>query len=234
METAEAAAADAHTESDQMSDSQHSGTDSRSHKRSPKPKRSLSEKQKAQPEQRNKYVFFRPPTKLYPTLRLDIDASTIPPSTTARHEFTELFRIDIAKVLDITPEMVEVISIKPAPSLGWLINVEMDLDIVLPPVNADEMDSGSSADSYLDSLSYEKEEMKMKLFQHLHELVKNPQSALYSGFITSRLDPSFSQNMVEKRSNDVYAADGTGTGTGTGSDEGPVSSDPEVLRIMNK
>ena len=63
-----------------------------------------------------------------PSVRLDIDISTIPPSSVQRRQFEEMFISDICKAIDIEDEsVVEIYSIKPAVNMNWLIVVEFDV-----------------------------------------------------------------------------------------------------------
>lgn len=151
-----------------------------------------------------------------PAVRLDVDAETIPPTSKARHQFVEMFARDVATALEITPDMVEVLSVKPAPGRDWLTLVEFDIN----PINllrnqyADEEDP-----RYWQQLETERVDIRAKLLWTLHDLVVDPASVLYQGFVTSRLDPSFTANMVEQ-----HAAESE--------EVVPYSTDPDVLAIM--
>ena len=160
----------------------------------------------------------RSPTKrsTNPAVRLDVDAETIPPTSKARHQFLELFINDIAKALEIMPDMIEVLSVKPAPGMDWLTMVEFDIN----PIGLLREEMGNQNDPrYWQHLESERVDIRTKLLWTLHELVSDSSSLLYNGFVTSKLDPSFTANMLE-----VHAGD---------EDEViPYSTDPEVLSIM--
>ena len=100
--------------------------------------------------------------------------------------------------------------------------MELDLHIAIPPANIDDATLDTDRDSILDTLAEEREEVKTKLLYMLEQLVKDSKSSIYSGFITSRLDPSFTQNLVDRPEE---AED---------DDDAPYSNDPEVLRLMQK
>lgn len=144
------------------------------------------------PKEKGNYVKVS--NKGWPTLRLDFDATTIPPASRERHQFVEMFCNDIAHSLGIEPNMVEVISIKSAPGMDWLSLVEFDLNLFLHDLN--ETDSIISAN---DNNTYtRKKETRKKYLKLLHEMIPDSSSILYNGYLTSRVDPSFSLNLVEK------------------------------------
>lgn len=153
-----------------------------------------------------------------PTLRLDIDANTIPPSSTSRHQFLELFVADLAKALEVVPEMIEILSVKPAPGMDWLTSVEFDIapQVMLPadPDGREDLD-------YMEELAVEQEQLRARLLWTLHEMVFDPNSVLYNGFVTSKLDPSFALNLIDK-------------GANVEEDFVPYSSDPSILSIMEQ
>ena len=87
--------------------------------------------------------------RFLPTVRLNVDITTIPPSSTKRHEFISLFSLDIAKVLRINADMIEVFSLKPASTMPWLTTVEFDIAIVLPATIAEDIDNSSNGKSII-------------------------------------------------------------------------------------
>lgn len=179
---------------------------------------------------------FKIKQRANPLVRLDLDISTIPPSSTQRRQFEEMFVSDVARALDVDQHVVEVISVKPAPNADWLVEVEFDIYIPPPPrrLKRDRArDDGDDDDSYEDDDDDEEEdvdeeeleeqqrerfELQRTLLARLHTMVLNPTSPVYSGFITCKLDSSFSAHMVEKELHE----------------EDLFSSEPEVLGIMNK
>jgi len=152
------------------------------------------------------------PGRTYPAVRLDVDPESIPPTTKNRHQFLELFLDDISKALEIIPEMVEVISVKPAPGMDWLTMVEFDIN----PIRMlnDEPDRDDAR--YWEQLEAERADMRAKLLWTLHDMVNDPSSELYNGFVTCKLDPSFTANLLEREGDELI----------------PYSTDPDVLAIM--
>lgn len=160
----------------------------------------------------------RSPTKrsLNPAVRLDVDAETIPPTSRARHQFLEHFVNDVAKALEIMPDMVEVLSVKPAPGMIWLTMVEFDIN----PISLLQNTAGDRDDPrFWQQLEMERVDIRSKLLWSLHELISDSSSALYNGFVTCKLDPSFALNMLEP-------------GAAEEEDVVPYSTDPEILSIM--
>lgn len=154
--------------------------------------------------------------KDYPALRLDVDANTIPPGSTDRHQALEMFSDDLAKSLEITPDMIEIVSVKPAPGMDWLTMIEFD-------INTDSLYEDETEDpdpEYLHAIAEEREAIREKLLTTLHGLVQDQYSVLYQGFLTSKLDPSFARNLLPK-----------------GMEEEEItafSSDAEVLEILER
>lgn len=155
--------------------------------------------------------------KEWPTLRLDFDCATIPPGTIDRHRFIEMFCNDVANALGIEVELVEVISIKPAPGMDWLSLVEFDINLWSADLGEEEEDGNESQQPQ------RRIEIRSKLLEMLHDMLIDPSSVLYNGFITSKVDPSFSANLVENtiekeeiEQHEIF------------------SNDVDIMRIMNK
>lgn len=159
--------------------------------------------------------LLRPLTKFVPSVRLDIDIQSIPPSSTLRHQFKESFVADIAKYLDILPEMVEVVSIKPAPGIDWLTVVEFDI-----LVDGNEPQDTSTDRDYQDSIALERSEQRDRYLWTLQSMVHDSSSVLYNGLVTSKLDPSYMHRIVERDARREEFV--------------PFSTDPKVLEIMNR
>jgi Ca2+-binding EF-hand superfamily protein len=159
-----------------------------------------------------------------PTVRVNVDINTMPPGSTQRNQFEEMFINDLARALSIQPRFIEIISVKPAPGMDWLTLVEFDLyaheDRIHEP--GDDYDEEKEH-----SLQGEEEdeafmaEKRMELLQSMEEMIKNPSSLLYSGFITSNLDPTYVSHIV------------TSAETAKAEVE-IISSDPIITKIMNK
>jgi Ca2+-binding EF-hand superfamily protein len=130
--------------------------------------------------------------KGWPTIRLDFDATSIPPASKERHQFIDMLCNDIAHSIGIDPSMIEVIAIKSAPGMDWLSLIEFDIN--LWNQERDENDSlSSSENNYL-----RKRELKKRYLKQLYEMIPDTSSILYNGYLTSKLDPSFSLNFVDK------------------------------------
>ena len=181
---------------------------------------------------------FKIKQRANPLVRLDLDIGTIPPSSTQRRQFEEMFVSDVARALGVEQHIIEVISVKPAPNADWLVEVEFD--VYIPPPSrkkrrgdrdrgeddaTEEDDYDDEDDEYeeeddedlLEEQQRERQEHQHMLLERLHTMVLNSTSPLYSGFITCKLDSSFCANMVEQDF-----------------DEDFFSSEPEVVNIMNK
>lgn len=161
--------------------------------------------------------FSRTPLRLFPTLRIDVDIDSIPPASTDRHLLLESFVNDIANALSITPAWVDVVSVKAAPGMNWLTQIEFDINVPLP-----QMDEAEKNDEeYVDALQSERFEIRSKLLLSLRELVSDEASPIYNGLITCKLDPSFCEHFADDASSE------------TGEIK-PFSADAKVLALMNK
>lgn len=147
-----------------------------------------------------------------PQVRLDIDINSIPPSSTKRRQFEETFVSDICRAIQITPDMVEIISLKPALGFDWLTVVEFDIVVNHLPEDllSDDLDE--------DGADHLRSEHRLDLLWNLNELVVDSTSQLHSGLVTCKLDPTFSVGMVDQ---DVLPVE-------------IYSPDPVVLAVMNK
>lgn len=146
-----------------------------------------------------------------PMLRLDIDIHDMPPTSTQRHQFEQMFKDDIVRALEVNTEqfVVEVLSVGPTPGKDWLTMVEFDLYVVVYNEDDDE-------DDHQKSLAREQE--RLDFLNRLLVLLREPGSALYRGFITCKLDPTWAKNFPD--------TDGMGLEL--------FSSDPAIERIMNR
>ena len=66
-------------------------------------------------------------SRALPSVRIDVDIATIPPSSTQRRQFEEMFISDISKAMDVEPHMVEIHAIKPVIIMSWLVEVTFDI-----------------------------------------------------------------------------------------------------------
>jgi len=177
--------------------------------------------QSPQQQRRNPFKVHQ---RANPLVRLDLDISTIPPSSNQRRQFEEMFVTDVARALHVPETFVEVVSVKPAPNSEWLVEVEFDIYIPPPQKIEGDGDEEDKDDEYdeeheavLEEQQREREGQQKSLLTRLHAMVQNPASQLYHGFITCKLDPSFAAHMVEEeREEDLF------------------SSQPEVLAVMAK
>lgn len=155
-----------------------------------------------------------------PSLRLDIDIQTIPPSSMQRRQFEEMFVSDVAQSLTITEELLEIYSVKPAANMPWLVVVEFD--IYLPPTDISHAQVADDDDDFdIEDMNYQAELERMTkqqdLLRSLHEMVLDTTSVLYNGYVTCKLDPSYSQNLVDLEDTDEI-----------------FSSDARIMSVMNR
>lgn len=153
--------------------------------------------------------------KEWPTLRVDHDISTIPPGTIDRHRFVEMFCADIANALGVDAELVEVISLKPAPGMDWLCLVEFDINLWSADLGESENEENE------EQLARKRATIRKELLENLFDMVNDSSSTLYNGYITSKVDPSFIAHILDDEDGDQGEFE-------------IFSSDPEIMKIMNK
>jgi len=145
-----------------------------------------------------------------PSLRLDIDIQSIPPSSMQRRQFEEMFVSDLAQAMGVTEDVLEIYSVKPASSMPWLVIVEFDIYLPrqkLAPADGDDGDEFDEEDRQYDAERRRLQEQQ-NLLKSLHEMVMDTTSELYNGYITCKLDPSYSQNLVDSETlEEVFSAD---------------------------
>lgn len=172
---------------------------------------------------------FHYQSAVIPTIRLDIDINTIPPGSVQRNTFEEMFINDIAKSLDIDVHLIHIHRVTPAPGMEWLILVEFDITITPESLgirnrnnNSNEYDEESGS---LDEEIYHQCKQKRKeLLELLYADIQDITSALYQGFVTCSVDPSYTQTLLEELNGDNYSNQPTVL----------FSSSPEVLETMEK
>jgi len=152
-------------------------------------------------------------TRSCPALRFDIDANTIPPTSTARHLFMGRFVGDVSRAAKISQDCIEVVSIRPAPGLDWLTMVEFDIKPIMEIY-------GDEDDAMMEQIQYEYRELRTNMLWTVHQLWADRSSALYKGLVTCKLDPSYASNLVEKADDADEVI--------------PYSTDLEVLRVMER
>ena len=165
-------------------------------------------------------AFSQANQRANPTVRIDIDINTIPPRSSQRQQFEEVLINDFAKALNIKLGMIEIniLNIKQAVGMTWLSLVEFDFYIHSQVEGYDEDDYEK-----LKAAEDAKDQERVKLLKLLHDMIINTSSPLYSGFITCKLDPTFSKNLLDK-----------GEGEAEGEEVELFSTDPAVLGIMKK
>ena len=158
-----------------------------------------------------------------PALRLNADINTIPPGSTQRNEFEEMFQNDIARCLGIDAGLVGVLNIRPSPGMDWLTIVEFDVFVDVHNLGLSEYELQEMEDDeeMLAESEAQCRNMRNELLEKLFSCVEDNSSNLYNGFVTCNVDPSFSHGlhatMLENDDDfEVYSAE------------------PEVLRIMEK
>jgi Ca2+-binding EF-hand superfamily protein len=154
--------------------------------------------------------------KQNPQMRLDVDITSIPPSSTQRRQFEEMLVGDIAAALGISTEGIEVLSLKPCIGMDWLTVVEFDIVVY----REHEVDEDGNIIEHDESVEEAMVEERRDLLWRLHEMVKDTSSPLYRGFITSKLDPSYTVGLSDHEPNDAAVE--------------VYSADPKVLSVLNK
>jgi hypothetical protein len=151
---------------------------------------------------------FQANQRRLPTLRVEIDSETIPPSSLQRRQFVEYFMSDVAKALRIHPKVIEVVSVKPAPSRVGMTLVEFDINLYLDPKQqsilayrmnrGNNLEGGEDEEGGIDEeLDAELDKERYKLLWTLHQMVGDQGSHLYQGMITNKIDSSYSKYLVD-------------------------------------
>lgn len=164
-----------------------------------------------------------------PSIRVDVDFNSIPARSQARMQFEEMLTADICRCLQINTNVLEIYSVKGMLGMDWLTVVEFDLYIQREiPENPEDREDKSEAEIL--AMDEELETIRMDrrnyLLHTLADLIKNPHSVLYNGFITCKLDPTF------PLLGDVTHGGGVDA-MGTGKNM-LFSPDPSVLAVMDK
>ena len=73
-------------------------------------------------------MFRRAARKQLPTLRLEIDISTMPPGSPQRLRFEEDFADDLSKILGIRADWVRVYTLRPATGADWMLEVGFQIE----------------------------------------------------------------------------------------------------------
>lgn len=195
-----------------------------------------------------------------PTVRLDLDVNSIPPRTEARMQFEEMFITDVSRSLQIEEHLLEVHSIKGMLGMDWLTVVEFDIYIhkEAPQPHrrskregeeedgSEEEEGAEEVDQDSDDLSderlheqaeeeeYARFERRKELLQILSELIKNPHSPLYSGFVTCKLDPTYPLLIADDMNEEGSLGGRDMGGRVDDANNMLFSTDANILTIMEK
>ena len=153
-----------------------------------------------------------------PTLRLNVDVNIMPPGSTQRNQFEEMFANDVSRAIGSDPRNIEIISVKPAPGMDWLTLVEFDIYVNDDTLNDEEKEHSEYGDEAHEA------EMEAKRYQYLRmldDMVGNSSSALHSGFVTCNVDPTYLNHILVQD-------------TDPNKEIEVISSSPEIVNIMNK
>lgn len=141
---------------------------------------------------------------------MDIDTASMPPGSTERHQFEEMLVSDIERILNLgAHDQVEIVRLKPAPGTKWLTVVEFDIH---PGDNEENSEEYEALDEIL-------EEKRRDILSRFHGMLQDTFSPLYTGFVTCKLDPTFSMNFPHDSAGEVTTI---------------FSSDHSIMDIMNK
>ena len=128
-----------------------------------------------------------------PTLRLKIDIDSIPPSSTQRHQFTELLISDLSKILKTDRSVFEVLAVKPFPGKIGTTIVEFEMNLYLDPKNQHEYENDEKEQQFDLMLDLQRK----KLFNLLHDYLHDESSILFKGEITHLIDPTYSKHIMD-------------------------------------
>lgn len=178
--------------------------------------------------------FYHSYQQQYLSVRLDLDITTIPPGSTQRNQFEDMFCGDICRTLNISPNMIHIHSLSPTPGMDWLTLVTFDLYITdeylnLSDYDLEQIENNSEKQEELNLITYDK---KIELIQNLIHAIQNTSSILYNGFVTCNIDPSYTSGLTH------YLISSSGNGSGdqySGDNSYEVySSSSEILQILQR
>lgn len=143
-------------------------------------------------------------THTWPTLRLDLDMASIPTGSSDRIAFEDAFVRELSAALDLPLDgdldsddlpmtgPLQVVSVRPCPGMDWLSLVEFDIHI-RPEALEDPEDEDEYAAS---SRRAAAAQLRQNLLTTLHDMLAEPSSPLFRGLLGSRIDPSYSANLL--------------------------------------
>lgn len=170
-------------------------------------------------KQHTEGLAFRFQHHKLPTLRLNVDINTMPPGSTQRNQFEEMFTNDLARAVSIDPRFVEIVSVKPAPGMDWLTLVEFDICLAEDDRCGDEEKEHSDYGD--ETREAELDARRYQCLAMIERMLADSSSALYNGFVTCNVDPTYVNHILvadDSRYKEVEV----------------VSSSPEIVHIMNK
>jgi Ca2+-binding EF-hand superfamily protein len=172
--------------------------------------------------------FYYSYQQQYLSVRLDLDITTIPPGSTQRNQFEDMFCGDICRTLNITPSMIHIHSLSPTPGMDWLTLVTFDLYITDDYLNLSNDDLNEIENNFekQNELNILINNQKNLLIEKLIDSIQNMNSSiLYNGFVTCNIDPSYLTGLTHYLTS---SADGNTSGGGGGGYGGTTSEDYEI------
>jgi Ca2+-binding EF-hand superfamily protein len=133
-----------------------------------------------------------------PCIRLDVDINAMPPGSTQRNQFEEMFKGDICRCLGIDNHMAEVFAVRPSPGMDWLTVVDFDIFVTEEALGLSDQEMAELAedDDKREEVQRECRERRLDLFRTLQSFVKEPSSPLYNGFVTCNTDPAYTSGLT--------------------------------------
>eukprot|EP01038_Epipyxis_sp_PR26KG_P004226 gene4226-6002_t len=142
------------------------------------------------------HPVFRSKGKSHPTLRLNIDIDSIPPSSNARHRLLTTFANDLATCLSIPSECIEIVSVKPDKVMEWLVLIEFELNVAFESEEKSSID-GNNNKRYQEDIDQDRKSARNEFLSKIYYMLSQPNSSLFHGLISSSIDPNFSLNLIE-------------------------------------
>lgn len=156
---------------------------------------------------------FQSRQRKLPTLRFHIDTETIPPGSPQRRQFVELFIDEVSKALDVSPLIIEVLSVKPAPNRSRMTLIEFDVNMYLDPANqlpdysvtvddeGNEIEVSKEIDD--EQLQEHEDEMDKQRYKNLFDIdecLRDENSLFYddASEVTKYLDPTYSKYLIDE------------------------------------
>jgi Ca2+-binding EF-hand superfamily protein len=175
--------------------------------------------------------FYYSSSQQYLSVRLDLDITTIPPGSTQRNQFEDMFCGDICRTLNIQSNMIQIHSLSPTPGMDWLTLVTFDLYLTeeflgFSDYEIEQIENDSTQQEEVNELFRQK---KQELISELLEALQNSSSILYNGFVTCNIDPSYTSGLITSSE----FSDSARNSSGAEAYE-VYSSSSEILAIMER